>query len=59
MHAYMNTHILACMCIAMCVSIPCAVRPVHLLRVVLSRVLESNVPGDSLSNSTDTRIPTP
>ena len=35
------------------------IRPVHLLRVVLFRVLESNFPGDSLSNSTDVRIPTP
>ena len=34
-------------------------RPVHLLRVFLLRVLESNFPGDSLSNSTDMRIPTP
>ena len=36
-----------------------ALRPVHLLRVVLLRVLESNFPGDSLKNSTDMRIPTP
>ena len=35
------------------------VRPVHLLRVFLLRVLESNFPGDPLSNSTDMRIPTP
>ena len=35
------------------------IRPVHLLRVSLLRVLESNFPGDSLSNSTDMRIPTP
>ena len=34
-------------------------RPVHLLRVFLLRVLESNFPGDSLYNSTDMRIPTP
>ena len=34
-------------------------RPVHLLRVSLLRVLESNFPGDSLSNSLDMRIPTP
>ena len=27
-----------------------AVRPVHLLRISLLRVLESNFPGDSLSN---------
>ena len=33
-------------------------RPVHLLRVFLLRVLESNFPGDPLSNSTDMRIPT-
>ena len=33
------------------------VRQVHLLRVFLFRVLESNFPGDSLSNSTDVRIP--
>ena len=33
--------------------------PVHLLRVFLLGVLESNFPGDSLSNSTDMRIPTP
>ena len=32
--------------------------PVHLLRVVLLRVLESNFPGDPLSNSKDMRIPT-
>ena len=36
-----------------------ALRPVHLLRVFLLRVLESNFPGDPLSNSTDMRIPTP
>ena len=36
-----------------------AVRPVHLLRVFLLRVLESKSPGDSLSNSTDMRISTP
>ena len=35
------------------------VRPVHLLRVSLLRVLESNFPGDPLKNSTDMRIPTP
>ena len=35
------------------------VRPVHLLRVSLLRVLESTFPGDPLSNSTDMRIPTP
>ena len=34
-------------------------RPVHLSRVSLLRVLESNFPGDPLSNSTDMRIPTP
>ena len=33
--------------------------PVHLLRVSLLRVLESNFPGDSLYNCTDMRIPTP
>ena len=44
---------------------PCAgifwsqVRPVHLLRVSLLRVAESNFPGDSLYNSTDMRISTP
>ena len=37
----------------------CLVRPVHLLRVSLLRVLESNFPGDPLSNYTDMRIPTP
>ena len=35
------------------------VRPVHLLRVSLLRVRESNFPGDPLENSTDMRIPTP
>ena len=35
------------------------VRPVHLLRVSPLRVLESDFPGDPLSNSTDMRIPTP
>ena len=35
------------------------VRPVHLLRVFLLRVLESNFPGDSLYNSTDIGISTP
>ena len=42
--------------------VPCfrnQLRPVHLLRVFLLRVLESNFPGDPLSNSTDMRIPTP
>ena len=34
-------------------------RPVHLLRVSLLGVLESNFPGDPLQNSTDMRIPTP
>ena len=34
-------------------------RPVHLLRVSLPRVLESNFSGDSLWNYTDMRIPTP
>ena len=38
---------------------PKTIRPVHLLRVPLLRVLESNFPGDSLSNSMDMRIPTP
>ena len=33
-------------------------RPVHLLRVSLLRVLESEFPRDSLSNSLDMRIPT-
>ena len=33
--------------------------PVHLLRLSLLRVLESNFPGDPISNSTDMRIPTP
>ena len=36
-----------------------ATERVHLLRVVLLRVLESNFPGDSLQNYTDTIIPTP
>ena len=34
------------------------VRPVHLLRVFLLRVLETNFPGDSLYNYTDMGIPT-
>ena len=34
-------------------------RPVHLLRVSLLRVLESRLPGDSLSNSMDIIVPTP
>ena len=34
-------------------------RPVHLLRVSLLGVLESNFPEDPLSNSTDMRLPTP
>ena len=34
-----------------------ALRPVHLLRVSLLRVLESNFPGDPLSKFTDMRIP--
>ena len=33
--------------------------PLHLLRVSLLRVLESNFPGDPLSKFTDMRIPTP
>ena len=33
------------------------IRPVHLLRVVLLRVLESYIPGDPLSKFTDMRIP--
>ena len=36
-----------------------ALRPVHLLRVFLLRVLESNFPGDPLYNYTDRRVPTP
>ena len=40
-----------------CVS--ACLRPVHLLRVFLLRVLESNFPGDSLSNSMDMIVPTP
>ena len=40
-------------------AVSAAVRPVHLLRVFLFRVLESNFPGDPLSNSTDIGIPTP
>ena len=36
-----------------------SLRPVHLLRVVLLRVLESKFLGDSLSNSMDMRMPTP
>ena len=35
------------------------IRPVHLSRVSLLRVLESNFPGEPLSNSTDMRIATP
>ena len=34
-------------------------RPVHLLRVSVLRVLESDFPGDPLSNSTDMKISTP
>ena len=34
-------------------------RPVHLLKVSLLRVLESNFPGDSLYNYMDMIIPTP
>ena len=34
-----------------------AMTPVHLLRVSLLRVLESNFPGDPLSTFTDMRIP--
>ena len=49
------------MCMSVCLSVYMYVRlrPVHLLRVFLLRVLESNFPGDPLSNSTDMRIPTP
>ena len=36
-----------------------SVRPVHLLRVFLLRVLESNFPGDSLYNYMDMIVPTP
>ena len=36
-----------------------ALRPVHLLRVSLLRVLEPIFPGDSLYNYTDMRIPIP
>ena len=36
-----------------------SLRPVHISRVFLLGVLESNFPGDSLLNSTDMRIPTP
>ena len=39
-------------------STDCNIRPVHLLRVFLLIVLESNFPGDSLYNCTDMRIPT-
>ena len=35
------------------------VRPVHLLRVSLLRVLETNFPGDSLYDYMDTIVPTP
>ena len=35
------------------------IRPVHLVRVSLLRVLESNFPGDPLYNHMDMRIPTP
>ena len=38
---------------------PTHLRPVHLFRVFLLRVLESNFPGDPLSKSTDMIIPTP
>ena len=41
-------------------NVRCArIHPVHLLRVSLLRVLESNFPGGALQNSTDMRIPTP
>ena len=43
----------------MALQITDVLRPVHLLRVVLLRVLESNFPGDSLQDYTDMRIPTP
>ena len=39
--------------------LPTFIRPVHLLRVSLLRVLEASFPGDPLQNSTDMRIPTP
>ena len=35
------------------------IRPVHLLRVSVLRVLESNFPGNSLYSYTDMRIRTP
>ena len=40
-------------------SVRTVVRPVHLLRVSLLRVLESNFPGDSLYNYMDMIVPTP
>ena len=45
------------MCFSLCQGSPhiATLRPVHLLRVSLLRVLESNFPGDPL---TDMRIPT-
>ena len=38
---------------------PYEVRPVHLLRVSLLRVLESNFPADPLYNYMDMIVPTP
>ena len=54
-YAYMYVYIYYSIYIYIYIYIP----PVHLLRVFLLRVLESNFPGDSLYNSTDMRIPTP
>ena len=42
-------------CLILCLL---TLRPVHLLRVFLFKVLESNFPGDPLSKFTDMRIPT-
>ena len=55
-HVYIYIYIYTCIniyecigtCMYMCVCMCTSVRPVHLLRVSLLRVLESTFPGDSL-----------
>ena len=61
-YMYMYMHITSLsmyVCMYIYIYIYSYIRPVHLLRVFLLRVLESNFMGDSLSNSTDMIIPTP
>ena len=57
--SYLTINVIIIIILAILLLFDSNLSSVHLLRVFLVRVLESNFPGDPLYNYTDMTIPTP